>query len=53
MLFRTSIAVAGISGICLLAVGLHDHLSVRASQASETTQDAAYVMTGSISAAWH
>jgi hypothetical protein len=49
MLFRTSIAVAGISGICLLAVGLNDRLSVRASPASETTQDAAYVMTGSIS----
>ena len=48
MLFRTSIAVAGISGICLLAVGLNDRLSVRASHRILLIEPAARVVVAMI-----
>ena len=50
MLFRTSIAaVAGIGGIFLLAIGSHDRLSVRSNPMNESSGDAGYETTGSIS----
>ena len=50
MLFRMNIAAAaGIGCICLLAAGLHDRLSLRASPMNESSEDALYEMTGSIS----